>query len=146
MMMRSSRTATVELLTRQGHLIAGTADGIASALAAVRQGNIDVLVLDMHMPNPEGDPGDAGLVVLRELAQLEKEAVGGRLFTRHFAAQRPRGPQARGHALSQQARNWRQLSIAIVSAWTRAAAAVRNERRCKQTSPSATGGVTSSGR
>ena len=96
MMMRASRTATVELLTQQGHLIAGTADGIASALAAMHQGNIDVLVLDMHMPNPEGDPGDAGLVVLRRAGPARKRGRGWSSIHPAFRGATPTRPASSG--------------------------------------------------
>ena len=46
-----------------------TANGIASALASLEHSPVHVVVLDMEMPNPEGDAGDAGLVFLRELAK-----------------------------------------------------------------------------
>jgi DNA-binding NtrC family response regulator len=115
----ASRTATVELLTRQGHLIAATADSIASALAALRQGDIDVMVLDMHMPNPEGEPGDAGLVVLREMAKLEKKPWAF-IYSPGISRRNARAARKFGALpFLNKARDWRKLSIGIVIAWTR---------------------------
>jgi CheY-like chemotaxis protein len=115
----ASRTATVDLLTRRGFIGVTAADGIASALAAVREGNVDVLVLDMHMPNPEGDPGDAGLVLLRELTKLEKKPQLG-VYSPGCSRRNARAARKLGAApfLSKE-RDWRQLDIAVVTAWTR---------------------------
>ena len=115
----ASRTATVDLLTRRGFIGVTAADGIASALAAVGQGDVDVMVLDMDMPNPEGDPGDAGLVVLCELAKLEHKPQvvvysPGR-SRRNARAARKLGASP----FLNKERDWRQLDLGVVTAWTR---------------------------
>ncbi len=60
---------TVERLRRDEFQVT-LADGIASAAESLRRSPVDVVVLDMDMPNPEGDAAEAGLVLLRALSQF----------------------------------------------------------------------------
>jgi CheY-like chemotaxis protein len=71
-----SRAMKVEAM-RLGGFDVTEADGIGSALASLQKSPIDVLVLDMQMPNPEGEPGDAGLVVLRAIANSAAKPLSG---------------------------------------------------------------------
>src|SRR3954470_4811818 len=66
----TSRADTVARLEGDGFQVT-TADGIASAFASLEQSPVHVMVLDMEMPNPGGEAGDAGLVVLRALARRD---------------------------------------------------------------------------
>jgi DNA-binding NtrC family response regulator len=95
------------------------ADGIESALASMRKSPFDVVVLDMQMPNPEGDADDAGLVVLREIAKGEAKP-NVIVFTPGVSAQRARAARKLGaFIVLNKARDLRQLPIQVCAAWLR---------------------------
>jgi DNA-binding NtrC family response regulator len=95
------------------------ADGIESALANLRKSPFDVVVLDMQMPNPEGDADDAGLVVLREIAK-GKAKPSVIVFTPGNSAQQARAVRKLGaFIVLNKARDIRQLPIQVCAAWLR---------------------------
>ncbi len=70
-----TRNITVDRL-RLNEFPVTAADGIASALESLRQSPVDVVVIDMEMPNPEGDDAQAGLVLLCALSQFSPKPAG----------------------------------------------------------------------
>jgi DNA-binding NtrC family response regulator len=95
------------------------ADGIESALASVRNSHFDVMVLDMCMPNSEGDADDAGLVVLRELAKREAKP-NVIVFTPGISALQKRAARKLGaFVVLNKAQHLRQLGIQVCEGWLR---------------------------
>jgi DNA-binding NtrC family response regulator len=93
------------------------ANGIESTLTSLRKSPVDVVVLDMHMPNPDGDENDAGLVVLREIAtwELKPNVI---VFTVGMSAQQARAARKLGAVALTKARDLRKLPIQVCAAWS----------------------------
>jgi DNA-binding NtrC family response regulator len=93
------------------------ADGIDSTLTSLRKSPVDVVVLDMHMPNPSGDDNDAGLVVLREIAtwEIKPNVI---VFTVGVSAQHARAARKLGAVVLNKAQDIRNLPIQVCAAWS----------------------------
>jgi DNA-binding NtrC family response regulator len=93
------------------------ADGIESTLTSLRKSPVDVVVLDMHMPNPGGDDHDAGLVVLREIATWESRP-SAIVFTVGVSKEHTRLARKLGAVVLSKARDIRKLPIQVCAAWS----------------------------
>lgn len=113
-----TRTITVDRL-RLNEFPVTAADGIASALESLRQSPVDVVVIDMEMPNPEGDDAAAGLVLLRALSRFSPKPAG-LIFTpggseEHRDAARALGAQG---FVTRKRRALRDLPLYVAIAWS----------------------------
>lgn len=113
-----TRTIVVDRL-RLNEFPVTAADSLTSALESLRQSPVDVVVVDMEMPNPEGDDAAAGLVLLRALSQFEPKPAAV-IFTpgasqQHRQAARDLG--SRGFLTNRRA--LRDLPMYVAMAWSR---------------------------
>jgi DNA-binding NtrC family response regulator len=93
------------------------ADGIESTLTSLKKSPVDVVVLDMQMPNSGGDNNDAGLVVLRAIATWDSRP-NVIVFTVGATAQQARAARTLGAvAFLNKARDLRNLPLHVCAAW-----------------------------
>ena len=93
------------------------ADGIESALVIMRKSECDVVVLDMHMPNPNGADDEAGLVILREISTWESRP-SAIVFTVGVSKEHTRLARKLGAVVLSKARDIRKLPIQVCMGWS----------------------------
>lgn len=94
------------------------ADGIASGLESLRRAPVDVVVIDMEMPNPEGSADEAGLVLLRALSEFNPKPAAV-VFTPGGSQQHRQAARALGsRGFLTKRRDLRNLPMYVAHAWS----------------------------